>query len=132
MIFQISILLVAISLLSGPFARCESDRPAKTVDQVIRQRNTLGGTDIAIKGFVRFDRLSRRGFLYRNLYDLRQQNYKKTIFLQLGAEKYSSLRIPDRQFVVVNGYLAEELRGPLGVYPAHVIVQRITPAASRQ
>jgi hypothetical protein len=56
---------------------------------------------------------------------MRHLNYRKTVFLELGNEGYTSLRIPDGSYVVAAGYLSAELRGPLGVYPAHIIVDRV-------
>jgi len=70
-------------------------------------------------------RLSQRGFLYRDLSDMRRRNYRNTVFLELGNEGYSSLKIPDGSYVVATGYLSKDLRGPLGVYPAHIIVDRV-------
>ena len=97
---------------------------AHTADEVLRTQR-LKGHVISVEGFVRFDRLSQRGFLYRDLSDMRRRNYRKTIFLELGNEGYSSLKIPDGSYVVATGYLSKELRGPLGVYPAHIIVDRV-------
>jgi|GEM_PF-4425083 len=97
---------------------------AHTADEVLRTPR-LKGHVISVEGFVRFDRLSQRGFLYRDLNDMRHRNYQKTIFLELGNEGYSSLKIPDGSYVVATGYLSKELRGPLGVYPAHIIVDRV-------
>jgi hypothetical protein len=98
---------------------------AYRTDEVLR-KPPLKGHVISVKGFVRFDRLSQRGFLYRDLSDMRQRDYRKTIFLELGNEGFSSLRIPDGSYVVATGYLSKQLRGPLGVYPAHIIVDRVT------
>jgi hypothetical protein len=97
---------------------------AYTADEVLRKPR-LKGHVISVQGFVRFDRLSQRGFLYRDLSDMRHRNYRKTIFLELGNESFSSLKIPDGSYVVATGYLAEDLHGPLGVYPAHIIVDRV-------
>jgi hypothetical protein len=97
---------------------------AHTADEVLRTPR-LKGHVISVEGFVRFDRLSQRGFLYRDLSDMRHRNYRKTIFLELGNEGYSSLKIPDGSYVVATGYLSKELRGPLGVYPAHIIVDSV-------
>jgi hypothetical protein len=96
-----------------------------TADEVLRQKAHLHGRVITVEGFVRFDRLSQRGFLYRDLSDMRRRNYRQTIFLELGNEGFSSLKIPDGSYVVATGYLSKELRGPLGVYPAHIIVDRV-------
>ena len=82
---------------------------------------------ISVEGFVRFDRLSQRGFLNKNLADMRNRNYRETVFLELGNENYSSLKIQDGTYVLVTGYLSKELRGPLGVYAGHIIVDRIQP-----
>jgi hypothetical protein len=97
---------------------------AHTADAVLRKPR-LKGHVISVEGFVRFDRLSLRGFLYRDLKDMRHRNYRKTIFLELGNEDFSSLKIPDGSYVVATGYLSKALRGPLGVYPAHIIVDRV-------
>jgi hypothetical protein len=97
---------------------------AHTADEVLRTPR-LRGHVVSVEGFVRFDRLSQRGFLYRDLRDMRCRNYRKTIFLELGNEGYSSLKIPDGSYVLATGYLSGELRGPLGVYPAHIIVDRV-------
>jgi hypothetical protein len=97
---------------------------AHTADEVLR-KPLLKGHVVSVEGFVRFDRLSQRGFLYRDLSDMRRRNYRKTIFLELGNEGFSSLKIPDGSYVVATGYLSKELRGPLGVYPAHIIVDRV-------
>jgi hypothetical protein len=35
------------------------------------------------------------------------------------------LKIPDGSYVVTTGYLSKDARGPLGVYPAHIIVDRV-------
>ena len=97
---------------------------AHTADEVLRKPR-LKGHVISVEGFARFDRLSQRGFLYRDLSDMRHRNYRKTIFLELGNEGFSSLKIPDGSYVVATGYLSKDLRGPLGVYPAHIIVDRV-------
>ena len=97
---------------------------AHTAEEVLRKPR-LKGHVVSVEGFVRFDRLSQRGFLYRDLNDMRRRNFRKTIFLELGNEGYSSLKIPDGSYVVATGYLSKELRGPLGVYPAHIIVDRV-------
>lgn len=123
MLLVVCVPVVALGPLSDIFAG--SQLKTRTSAEVLRDKQALQGHDVAIEGFVRFDRLSRRGFLYGNLNDLRTLNYKKTIFLELGNEKFSSLKIPDEKVVIVRGYLSESLRGPLGVYPAHVIVDRI-------
>jgi hypothetical protein len=103
----------------------QSILPLKTADEILRHREMLKGKDYRISGFARFDRLSRRGFLYGGLSDLRKHNRKKTIFLQLDLKRFAKLQINDEQYVIVTGYLAEEMHGPLGSYPAHVIVDRI-------
>lgn len=97
---------------------------AHTADEVLRKPR-LKGHVISVEGFVRFDRLSQRGFLYRDLSDMRHRNYRKTIFLELGNEDFSSSKIPDGSYVVATGYLSKDLHGPLGVYPAHIIVDRV-------
>jgi hypothetical protein len=97
---------------------------AHTADEVLRKPR-LKGHVISVEGFVRFDRLSQGGFLYRDLSDMRHRNYRKAIFLELGNEGFSSLKIPDGSYVVATGYLSKDLRGPLGVYPAHIIVDRM-------
>ena len=97
---------------------------AYTADEVLRKPR-LKGHVISVEGFVRFDRLSQRGFLYRDLSDMRHRKYQTTIFLELGNEDFSSLKIPDGSYVVATGYLSKDLRGPLGVYPAHIIVDRM-------
>jgi hypothetical protein len=106
------------------FIGVTSAADAHTADEVLRKPR-LKGHVISVEGFVRFDRLSQRGFLYRDLSDMRHRNYRKTIFLELGNEDFSSLRIPDGSYVVATGYLSKDLRGPLGVYPAHMIVDRV-------
>ena len=111
---------VSLLLLIGVGSTAE----AYTADDVLHQPR-LKGHVISVEGFVRFDRLSQRGFLYRDLSDLRHRNYRKTIFLELGNERYSSLKIPDGSYVVATGYLSKNLRGPLGVYPGHIIVDRV-------
>ena len=112
---------IAASLLMLSVA---SATDTHTADEVLRTPR-LKGHVISVEGFVRFDRLSQRGFLYRDLSDMRHRNYQKTIFLELGNEGYSSLKIPDGSYVVATGYLSKDLRGPLGVYPAHIIVDRV-------
>jgi len=97
---------------------------AHTADEVLRKPH-LKGHVISVEGIVRFDRLSQRGFLYRDLSDMRHRDYRKTIFLELGNEGFASLKIPDGSYVVATGYLSKDLRGPLGVYPAHIIVDRV-------
>jgi hypothetical protein len=93
-------------------------------DDILREPR-LKGQVVSVEGFVRFDRVSQRGFLYRDLDDLQRRNYRKTIFLELGNEGFASLKIPDGSYVVATGYLSKELRGPLGVYPAHIIVDHV-------
>ena len=93
-------------------------------DDILRNPR-LKGHVVSVEGFVRFDRASQRGFLYRDLAGMQRRNYRKTIFLELGNEDFASLKIPDGSYVVATGYLSKELRGPLGVYPAHIIVDRI-------
>jgi hypothetical protein len=119
----ICISIVALGFTSNILAG--SRLTVRTTSDLLREKRTLQGHEVAIVGFVRFDRLSRRGFLYGSLKDLRERNFRKTIFLKLGNEKFSSLQIPDEKYVIALGYLSEELRGPLGVYAAHVIVHRI-------
>ena len=104
-------------------ARAASD--THTAEDVLQHKARLHGRVVSVEGFVRFDRLSQRGFLYRNLSDMRRRNFRKTIFLELGNERFSSLKIPDGSHVVATGYLSKDLRGPLGVYPAHIIVDRV-------
>lgn len=99
--------------------------PRVTVKQLLSSKGTLENRIISVEGFVRFDRLSQRGFLYKNLSDLKARNYRQTVFLELGNENYVSLKVPDASYVLVTGYLSAELRGPLGVYAGHIIVDRI-------
>jgi len=95
-----------------------------TADEIWRKPH-LKGHVISVEGVVRFDRPSQRGFLYRDLSDMRHRTYRRTIFLELGNEGFSSLTIPDGSYVLATGYLSKDLRGPLGVYPAHIIVDRV-------
>lgn len=85
----------------------------------------FAGGQVVVQGFARFDRLSRRGFLYGSVKEMIARNYKRTIFLELGNENYTSLEIPDGTYVLVVGYLSPDLHGPLGVYPGHIIVDKI-------
>ena len=93
-------------------------------DDILREPR-LKGHVVSVEGFVRFDRVSQRGFLYRDLTDMQRRNYRNTIFLELGNEGFASLKIPDGSYVIATGYLSKDLRGPLGVYPAHIIVDRV-------
>jgi hypothetical protein len=93
-------------------------------DDILREPR-LKGHVVSVEGFVRFDRVSQRGFLYRDLGDMQRRDYRKTIFLELGNEGFASLKIPDGSYVAATGYLSKELRGPLGVYAAHIIVDRV-------
>jgi hypothetical protein len=95
--------------------------------ELLSNKKAFHGRVISVEGFVRFDRLSQRGFLNKDLLDMRNRNYQQTIFLELGNENYTSMKIPDRTYVLVTGYLSKELRGPLGVYAGHIIVDRIQP-----
>lgn len=113
---------VAMILLSSA---CCAAHTMTTAGQLLREKKALQGKIVAVEGIVRFDRLSQRGFLYSDLADLRSREYHKTIFLELGNEGYSSLRVPDRSWVLVTGYLSPEEHGPLGVYPAHIVVNDI-------
>lgn len=98
-----------------------------TATQFLSNKKGFDGKVISVEGFVRFDRSSQRGFLNKNLFDMRNRNYRQTIFLELGNENYTSMKIRDGTYVLVTGYLSRELRGPLGVYAAHIIVDRIQP-----
>ena len=98
---------------------------------LLLHKKAFDGNVIAVEGFVRFDRRSQRGFLYSNLKDMRNRNYPKTVFLELGNENYSSMKIRDGSYVLVTGYLSKELRGPLGVYAGHIIVDRIEITRAR-
>lgn len=109
-------------------ASCDEHLLRKTADEILRNRIALAGKDYKITGFARFDPLSKRGFLYRNLRELRRHDRERTIFLQLDLDKFWTHRIPDEAYVLVTGYLAEELHGPLGSYPAHVVVNAIEVA----
>jgi uncharacterized protein (DUF58 family) len=117
--------LLASALFISLATPVSAATPRVTVKQVLSSKRTLEDKVIAVEGFVRFDRLSQRGFLYKDLADLKNRNYRQTVFLELGNENYSSLKIPDGSYVVVLGYLSAELRGPLGVYAGHIIVDRI-------
>ena len=99
--------------------------------QLLANKKAFHGRVISVDGFVRFDRLSERGFLNKNLADMHNRNYRQTIFLELGNENYSSMKIPDGTHVVVTGYLSKELRGPLGVYAGHIIVDQMRPLTAR-
>ena len=119
---RLGIVVLTLMLLASV---CLSARLTITAAQLLRHKKTFEGKIVAVEGIVRFDRLSQRGFLYSDLRDLRRREYKKTIFLELGNEEYSSLKIPDRTWVVVTGFLSPEEHGPLGVYPAHIIVDEV-------
>jgi hypothetical protein len=106
--------------------------PRVTVKQLLSGKRALENRIISVEGFVRFDRVSQRGFLYKNLSDLKTRNYRQTVFLELGNENYASLKVPDASYVLVTGYLSGELRGPLGVYAGHIIVDRIQIARKRE
>src|SRR2546423_12595575 len=106
--------------------------PRVTVKQLLSSKGALENRIISVEGFVRFDRVSQRGFLYKNLSDLKGRNYRQTVFLELGNENYASLKLPDLSYVLVTGYLSAELRGPLGVYAGHIIVDRIQIARKRE
>jgi hypothetical protein len=99
--------------------------PLKTATEILANKQTLQGKDYRILGYIRFDRPSRRAFLHRNLRELHKRDYKKTIFLGLRAKDFANRNINDGEHVMVTGYLATSMRGPLGVYPAHVIVDKI-------
>jgi len=99
--------------------------PRVTARQLLSNKRALEGKIISAEGFVRFDRRSQRGFLYKDLADMRNRNYRQTVFLELGNENYSSMKIRDGSYVLVTGYLSGELRGPLGVYAGHIIVDRM-------
>ncbi len=96
-----------------------------TAGELLAHKQALHGNIVLVEGLVRFDRPSQRGFLYQTPKDLRNRNFRKTIFLELGNENYSSMKISDGSYVLVRGYLSKDLRGPLGVYPAHIIVDRM-------
>jgi hypothetical protein len=130
---RLGVLFMLVSVCFGcvPITYSRPNLPLKTVDEILRHKEALDGRDYRIAGFVRFDRISKRGFLYRNLPELRKMDYKKTIFLGLRFEDFGNLKIRDEQFVIVTGYLTEDMHGPLGAYPAHVIVDRIDAAPRR-
>lgn len=119
-------MLTAAALCSG------ETRSIISSEKLLQHTKPLRGKVISVEGFVRFDRLSQRGFLYRNMRELRKRDYHKTIFLELGNENYVSLKIRDGTRVVVAGFLSPDLRGPLGVYPAHIIVDKIQVARKRR
>jgi len=99
--------------------------------ELLSNKKAFHGRVISVEGFVRFDRLSQRGFLNKDLLDMHNRNYRQTIFLELGNENYTSMKIPDGTYALVTGYLSKELRGPLGVYAGHIIVDRIQPLTRR-
>jgi hypothetical protein len=122
---RLSIGCTALAILTAAALRGGETRSIISAEELLRHTQSLRGKVISVEGFVRFDRLSQRGFLYRNMRELRRRDYHKTIFLELGNENYVSLKIPDGPRVVVTGFLSPDLRGPLGVYPAHIIVDKI-------
>lgn len=93
--------------------------------EVIRADSPLRGKEVCIVGNVRFDRRSRRGFLYADENELRVRDYRRTVFLQLPDGDVKSFRIRDGTRVVVTGFFTESMHGPLGVYPVHVLVKNI-------
>lgn len=99
--------------------------------ELLSNKKAFHGKVISVEGFVRFDRLSQRGFLNKDLLDMRNRNYRQTVFLELGNENYTSMKIPDESYALVTGYLSKELRGPLGVYAGHIIVDRMQPLTRR-
>jgi hypothetical protein len=117
--------LLASALLITLSTPVTAAAPRVTVKQILSSKRTLEDKVISVEGFVRFDRLSQRGFLYKDLADLKKRNYRQTVFLELGNENYASLKIPDGSYVLATGYLSAELRGPLGVYAGHIIIDRI-------
>jgi hypothetical protein len=121
-------LVYAALLLASPSITLFARKPSPSVvqaEQVLAHKKTFAGRIISVKGFVKFDRPSEQGFLYSTIKDLQSQNYRRAIFLELGNEGFASLRIPDGRSAIVTGYLSKGLRGPLGAYPAHIIVDRI-------
>ena len=116
---------VVFILLFGFLLSAAGDLPSVSAAKLLMNKKAFHGRVISVDGLVRFDRLSQRGFLYQNLRDMGNRDYRRTIFLELGNENFSSLKIPDGTHVVVTGYLSKELRGPLGVYAGHIIVDRI-------
>lgn len=96
----------------------------KTAAEVLENKRALEGRNYRVEGFAIFERPSR-GYLYSNLSDLKRGSSKNAIFLQTDLAKFRNLRIRDGQYVIVTGYLAEKLHGPLGVYPAHIVVNEI-------
>jgi hypothetical protein len=127
---RISGLVIVLLLLFALRAVASSQRVSAT--DLLSNKSAFDGKVISVDGFVRFDRRSQRGFLNKNLLDMRIRNYRQTIFLELGNENYASMKIPDGTYVLVTGYLSRELRGPLGVYAGHIIVDRIQPLRTSQ
>lgn len=125
-------LTLSVVLLMSSMLTVTASLPRVSAGFLLSNKGALEGKIISVEGFVRFDRLSQRGFLNRNLADMRNRNYRETIFLELGNENYSSLKIQDGTYVLVTGYLSEELRGPLGVYAGHIIVDRIQPLREKR
>lgn len=115
----------ALAILTAAALCGGATRSIISSEELLQHTKALRGRVISVEGYVRFDRLSQRGFLYGNRQELRKRNYHKTIFLELGNEDYVSLKIADGTRVVVTGFLSPDLRGPLGVYPAHIIVDRV-------
>ena len=123
--FRISGLVIVILLLLSLQAVAGLQRLSAT--QLLSDKEAFDGKRVSVDGFVRFDRGSQRGFLNKNLLDMRNRNYRQTIFLELGNENYTSMKIPDGSYARVTGYLSKKLRGPLGVYAGHIIVDQIRP-----
>jgi hypothetical protein len=118
--------LVIAILVSLSFPAVAGPRNV-TATELLANKKALDGKVISVDGFVRFDRDSQRGFLNKSLSDQRNRNYRQTIFLELGNDNYTSMKILDGSRARVTGYLSKELRGPLGVYAGHIIVDRIQP-----
>jgi hypothetical protein len=122
---RLLLLFVLPAILGNANAQSQSPIQPVTVNQILEQKKRFEDKELEMTGYVRLDRLSRRGFLYNSLADMNRRDYTRTIFLQLGAEKFTSLTIPDGSRVVILGYVDPKLHGPLGVYPAHVYVLRM-------
>lgn len=120
------VLLLAFSL------RAAAGLERVSATELLANKKSFDGKVISVDGFVRFDRRSQRGFLNKSLLDLRNRNFRQTLFLELGNENYTSMKIPDGTQVCVTGYLSKELRGPLGVYAGHIIVDRIQPLTTNR
>jgi len=123
------IILFSFLVFPGAIPKCPA-RPEiggrrVSVRDIVADHKRYAGSDVIVEGYLRLDKLSQRAFLHFSSEEVKKKDYKKTIYLEIVPEIYNTMREDTGDFVIVHGYVAEKLHGPLGVYPAQIFVATI-------